>query len=162
MEEELDARALKEGRKAGNLQSGQHISRTNHVNPNPRVRPLHSQTTRQMPYGRLGRIIRCLRLRHIDHGARHTPDEHNGARGLALHEMSSDANGEEVRAVDIDTPELAHTVGWVGDGVEVFGEAGGGNEVVDLAVIGNDLGDGGVDGVGVGNVGIVGGDFGDS
>ena len=69
---------------------------------------------------------------------------------------------EEVGAVDVDAPELAHAVDWVGGRFEVLGETGGGYEVVDFVVLREDGGDAGVDGGGVGYVAVVGCYFGDS
>jgi hypothetical protein len=76
--------------------------------------------------------------------------------------VASDGGCEEVGAVDVDSPELAHAVDGVVDGLEVLGETGGCDEVVDLAVSCNDLGDASLDGLGVGDVGVVGGDIGNA
>jgi hypothetical protein len=46
---------------------------------------------------------------------------------------------KQIRAVDINAPQLAHAVDGVGDSLKVLGEAGRGHEVVDTAVGGNDL-----------------------
>ena len=147
---------------SGGLQCGQHVARSNHVDTDPSVRPFNSQTGRQMSDGGLGRVVGRLRLRHVDNGAGHGADHDHGALGLALHEMPSDLAGEEVRAIDVDTPQLLHAVWRVCDGIEVFGEAGRCNKVVNLAVtldnVGNDLLDRHV----VGHVTVVSRDFGDA
>jgi hypothetical protein len=62
---------------------------------------------------------------------------------------------KQIRAVDINAPQLAHAVNGVGDGLEVLGEAGRGHEVVDAAVGGNDLLEARVDRGRVRDVGIV-------
>jgi hypothetical protein len=72
----------------------------------------------------LGSVVGSLGLRHVDNGATHTSDEDDATRSLALHKVTSDSGSEEVGAVDVDTPELSHTVDGVLDGVEVLGEAG--------------------------------------
>lgn len=97
-----------------------------------------------------------LRLRHVDDAATHAADEHHAPRGLALHEVLGDGDGEQVSAVDVDGPELAHAVDRVVDGIVVLGEAGTGDEVVDLAVLLDDLVDASLDRVGVGHVGVMG------
>lgn len=74
--------------------------------------------------------------------------------------MPGDLDGEEVGAVDVDGPELAHAVDGVLGGRVVLGEAGRCDQVVDLAVGGHDLGHTGRDGGRVGNVDVVGGDAG--
>jgi hypothetical protein len=63
---------------------------------------------------------------------------------------------KQIRAVDINAPQLTHAVDGVGDGLEVLGEAGRGHEVVDAAVGGNDLCEALLDRGRVGDVGIVG------
>lgn len=103
-----------------------------------------------------------LGLGHVDDGARHAADHDDATRALALHEVASDGGGEEVGAVDVDSPELAHAINGVVDGLKVLGEASRGDEVVDLSVGSEDLGDAGLDGLGVRDVGVVGGDLGDS
>lgn len=74
--------------------------------------------------------------------------------------MLGDHGGEEVGAVDVDVPELAHTVDRIVDGLEVLGEAGRGDEVVDLAVLLDDVVEAGPDRGLVRHVGVVGGDLG--
>lgn len=72
----------------------------------------------------LGSIVGSLRLRYVDDSATHTPNEDDATRSLALHKVTSDSSSEEVGAVDVDTPELPHTVNGVLNGVEVLGKAG--------------------------------------
>lgn len=76
--------------------------------------------------------------------------------------MTGDAGCEQVGTIDVDSPELAHAVDGVVNGLEVLGEARGSDEGVDLAVLLNDLCDAGVDGFGVGNIGVVSGDLGNA
>lgn len=149
------------GSQGKDLQRSQHIPRRNGINSNPRMSPLDSKRSAQMSDRRFSRIIRRLRLRHIHNRPAHTADEDHTARALTLEEVARDARGEEVRAVDVDAPELLHPVVGVRDGVEVLGEAGRGDEVVELAVRGDALVDAGRDGVRVRHVAVVGGDFGD-
>lgn len=143
-----------------NIQSSHHIPRANTINPNIIRRPLNRKRRRQLPNRRLSRIIRRLRLRHIHHRPRHTPNHHDTSGALALDEVTGHARGEVVGAVDVDGPALLDAFGWVVDGVEVLGEAGGGDEVVDAAVERDDVVERLVDGVGAGDVGVVGGDTG--
>ncbi len=126
------------------------------------MRPLHRQTTRQVPHGCLRSIIWRLRLRYIDNCSGHTPDKDHSTRRLTLDEVLRDADGEEICAVDIDAPELADPLDGVVDGLEVLGEAGGGDEVVDFAVLGDNFCDSGFDGFLRRDVGVVGSYFGDS
>lgn len=109
-------------------------------------------------------IIHGLRLRlgHVDDRARHAADHDDAAGALTLHQMTSDRGSEKVGAVDIDGPELAHTLDGVVDGLKVLSETSRCDEVVDLAVGGENLGDAGVDGLGVGDVSVVGGNLGDA
>lgn len=125
------------------------------------MRPLDGERAGQVPHGRLGSVVRGLRLRHVDDRTTHAADEDDRAGRLPLHEMARHARREEVGAVDIDAPQLLHAVVGVLDGVVVLGEAGGGDKVVDLAVVLDDLVDGGVYRVGGGDVGVVRGDLGD-
>jgi len=102
-----------------------------------------------MPYSSLGRIIRCLRLRHIDNGSRHRANHHHRALGLPVQQVTSDFASEEVCPIDVHTPQLLHPVWRVCNGVKILGEASGGDEVVDLAMILDDIGDDGLDGLAV-------------
>ena len=119
--------------------------------------PFHRQTSRQVPDRSFGSIIRSLRLWHIYNASTHTPNHDNAPSRLSLHKMSSNTSGEEVGAVDIDTPELLHAVMRVRDGIKVFGKARAGNEAINLAMGTDDLGNGMVDAVGIGDVGVMGG-----
>lgn len=78
-------------------------------------------------------------MRDVDNGTRHAADEYYATGSLAIHEVTSHTSSEEVGAVDVDAPELSHTIDGVFDGVEVLGEAGRGNEVVDLSVLVDDI-----------------------
>lgn len=70
--------------------------------------------------------------------------------------------GEEVSAVNIDTPEFLHAIWWVCDGIEVLGEAGGCNKVVNFAVVFDNIGNDLLDRDVVGHVTVVGRDLGDA
>lgn len=126
------------------------------------MRPLHRQAGRQVPDAGLGGVVGSLRLGHIDNGARHAADHDHAARSLALHEVAGDRGGKEVGAVDIDSPDLAHAVDGVVDGLEVLGEPGRGDKIINLAMSLDDLGNTGLDGLGVGNVGKVSRHLGDA
>jgi len=102
-----------------------------------------------MSDGSLCGVVWCLRLRHVDDGARHATDHYYAAGALALHEVLGDADREQVGAVHVNTPELLDAVVGVVDGVEVLGEASRCDEVVDLAVLADDIGNRSIDGVGV-------------
>lgn len=72
----------------------------------------------------LGSVVGSLGLGYVDDGTTHTADEDDATRSLALHKVTSDSSSEEVGAIDVDTPELPHTVDGVLDGVKVLGKAG--------------------------------------
>jgi hypothetical protein len=72
----------------------------------------------------LGSVVGSLGLGYVDDGATHTSDEDDATGSLALHKVTSDSSSEEVGTVDVDTPELSHTIDGVLDGVKVLGEAG--------------------------------------
>lgn len=125
------------------------------------MRPLHRQTTRQVPHRRLRRIIRRLRLRHIDNRATHTPNHDNTPRTLPLHQVLRHARCEHIRAIDVDSPKFPHAVDGILDCVKVLRETSRSDQVVDFAVGGENFGKGFVDGVLGGDVGVVSGDGGD-
>lgn len=77
-----------------------------------------------MAHGSLCCIVGSLRLRDVDNGARHASDEYHAAGCLALHEVLCDGDREQVCAIDVDAPELPHSVDRVVDGLEVLCEAG--------------------------------------
>jgi hypothetical protein len=108
----------------------------------------------------LGGVVRSLRLWDVDDGTAHGTDHDDAARRLALHQVLGDTDSEEPGTVNVDTPQLLHTVVWVIDGREVLGEAGGGDQVVDLAVLRDDLVKRRGYGLGLRDVGIVCGDLG--
>lgn len=103
--------------------------------------PLDGQTGGEVADGGLCRVVGRLRLRHVDDGAGHAADHDDAAvRDVAsLHQVAGHARGEQVRAVDIDAPELLDPVVRVRLGGEVLGEARRRDEVVDLAVLRDDL-----------------------
>lgn len=96
-----------------------------------------------------------MRLRDIYDGTRHATNQDHAARGIAIHQVLGDGGGEEVGAVDIDIPELAHAVNGVVDGLEVLREPSAGYEVVDLSVLLEDVVDAGLHGLRVGHISIV-------
>ena len=69
--------------------------------------------------------------------------------------MLGDSGSEEVGAVDVDIPELAHAVDGVVDGLEVLGEAGAGDQVVDLAVLHENVVDAALHRLRVGDIRVV-------
>lgn len=69
--------------------------------------------------------------------------------------MSSHSRREKVCSVDIDSPELPHTVDGVVDRLEVLGEPGGCDEVIDLAMLLNNLRYASIHGRFIGDVGIM-------
>lgn len=99
-----------------------------------------------------------LGLGNVDDGTRHGADEDDAAVGLALHQVAGNGGGEEVGAIHIDGPELAHALNGVAHGIEVLGEAGGCDEVVDAAVNADDVGNALVDRLRIRDVGVVSGD----
>jgi hypothetical protein len=101
-----------------------HVTGLDDVDSDVGVSPLDSQRAAEMTDSSLGSVVGSLGLRHVDDSATHASNEDNATRSLALHKVTSDSGSEEVGAVDVDTPELSHTVDGVLDGVEVLGEAG--------------------------------------
>lgn len=110
----------------------------------------------------LGRVVRSLRLRNVDNGARHATNHYNAARSVALHQVLGNTGREQVGTIHDDTPQLLHTVVGVRDGIEVLREASRGDQAVDSTVLVNDLLERCVDGIRVGNVGVVRSDLGHS
>ena len=100
-----------------------HVTRLDDVDSDVGVSPLDGERAAEVTDSGLGSVVGSLRLRNVDNGTTHTSDEDNATGSLALHEVTSDSSSEEVGAVDVDTPELSHTVNGVFDGVEVLGEA---------------------------------------
>ena len=127
------------------LQSCQHVARADAVDTDASMCPLHSKTRSQMSHGCLCSIVRCLRLRHIDNGARHRANHNHTTLRLALHQMPSDLASKEVGPVNVHAPEFPQPIWWVCDSVKVLGETGRRNQMVDLAVVLDDFGDRGFD-----------------
>lgn len=75
--------------------------------------------------------------------------------------MTGYGRGKQVRAIDINSEQLAHALNGVIDCLEVLSEASRGDEVVDLAVRGQNIGQASVDTGGVRYVGVVCCDLGD-
>ena len=124
--------------------------------------PLDGQRGGEVTDTGLGGVVRSLRLGNVDDGAGHAANHDHAASGLALHEVAGDRGGKEVGAVNVDSPELTHTLDGVGDGVKVLGEAGRSDEVVNLAVLLDDVGDAGVDRGRVRDVGVMSSDLRDT
>jgi hypothetical protein len=87
-----------------------------------------------MSYGRLRRIIRRLRLWHVDDRTRHGTNEDYAAWYFSLHKVLGHTRCEQISAVNVDTPEFLHPVIWIVDRVVVLSEARTGYEDVYLAV----------------------------
>ena len=82
------------------------------------------------------------------------------AKEVDSHQVPCHARSKQIGAVDVDAPQLPHSVDRVGDGLKVLREARGRHKIVDLAVLSNDLGDASQYAGLVGDVGVVGCDFG--
>lgn len=91
------------------------------------MRPFNGQAGCQMTDGCLCGIVWRLGLRDIDHGAGHGANHDHAPFGLSVHQMTGNAGCEEVGAVNVDAPELLHTIIGVGDCVKILGEAGRGD-----------------------------------
>ncbi len=110
-----------------------------------------SQLPAHFPHGGHSR----LRLWNVDNGTRHAANQDHTTRGIAVHQVLRNAGGEQVCAVDIHIPELAHALNGVVDGLEVLGEPGAGNQVVDLPVLLDHAINAALHGFGVGDICIV-------
>lgn len=122
------------------LQSSQHISRADTVDSDVRMCPLNRQTGSKVSDRRLGCVVRCLGLRHIDDSTGHTSNHDDAAVcDIASHQVTGDTCREEVCAIDIDAPQLLYPLVWVCLCGEVLGEAGRGDQVVNLAVLVKDF-----------------------
>ena len=73
--------------------------------------------------------------------------------------MPSYFAGEEVSAVNVDTPELLQAVWWVCDRIKIFCKSGRGNKVVNFAVVSDNVGNDVLDGDVVGHIAVMGSDF---
>ena len=144
------------------LQSCQHIARADAIDTYASMCPLHSKTRSQMSHGCLCSIVRCLRLRHIDNGARHRANHNHAALCLALHQMPSNLATKEVCPVNIHAPELPEPVWWVCDSIKILGETGRCDQVVDLAVVLDNFGDRRFDRLIVRHIAEMRGDFGNT
>lgn len=116
-----------------------HVARLNDVDSNVGVSPLDSQGATEMTNSGLGSVVGSLGLRDIDNSTTHAANEDDATGSLALHEVTGDSSGEEVSAVDVDSPELSDAVDGVLDGVKVLCEAGRGDKVVNLSVGANHI-----------------------
>lgn len=61
------------------LQSREHISRADTIDPNTRMRPLDRQARSQVPYCCLRSVVGRLRLRHVHNCAGHGSDHDNAS-----------------------------------------------------------------------------------
>lgn len=96
------------------------------------MRPFDSQTRSEMSHCSFSGIVRSLRLRHIHDCARHAANHDNASWRISLHKMLGYSHSIKIGTVDIDSPELLHTVVWVGDSIVVFGEPSRRYKVVNL------------------------------
>lgn len=76
-------------------------------------------------------------------------DSEEEGMGEKPHQMPSNSRRKQISPVDIDAPELPHSINRVRNSLEVLCEPGRGHEVVYLAVLTEDLGDTGLDRLGV-------------
>lgn len=103
------------------------ITRTDAVNTDVRICPLHGQTRRHVPDSRLGHIIRCLLLRNIHHRAGHTANEDQAPWRLSLHEVPRNRSGKKISAIYVDGPEPLHARVRIVNRGAVFADAGTGD-----------------------------------
>lgn len=115
-----------------------------------------------MPNRSFGGIVRRLGLRYVDNGAGHGADKDNASASLTRHQVLCSLYGEQVGAIDVDSPQLLHTIKGVRNGIEVLGEAGRCHEVVDLAVLLHNVRKRFRDGFWVRDIGVMGCDLGQS
>lgn len=142
-----------------NIQSCQHIPGGDTVDADSSMRPLHSQARGQMTDSRLRCVIWRLWLRHIYHSSRHGPNHHHTASRFAFHQVTSDRDRKEVCAINIDSPELPHTLDGVLDRIKILREPGRSYQMVDLAVLFDDLLNCSIDRILICHIGIVRCDF---
>ena len=115
-----------------------------------------------MTHSSLGRVVRRLRLRHVDNSTGHATNADNATRCTTTHQVLSSLNTEEICSVDVDAPELLHALIGVGDSFVVLAEAGRGDKAVNFAVLFDYGGEGLGDGFGGGDITEVTGYEGDS
>ena len=125
--------------KRGDSQGSQHVTWANHVHSHARMCPFNRQATSQMSHSSLCRVVWCLRLRNVDNGTRHASNHDHGPLGLSIHQVLGGLTCPEVCPIDIHTPELAHPIGRVCNGIKVLGEASRGDKMVDFAMIAENL-----------------------
>jgi hypothetical protein len=105
------------------LQGSEHVAWRNAVDTNASMSPLNSQTGSQMPNGRLGCIVRRLRLWYVDNGSRHAANKYHATRGIPFHEMFGHGDCKQVCAINIDAPKLPYSLNWIINCFEVLGES---------------------------------------
>lgn len=66
------------------LQGCKHVSRTDAVDSDTRVRPLDCQTAREMSDCSFRGVVGCLGLGHIDNGSRHRADHNSTSASFTL------------------------------------------------------------------------------
>lgn len=69
--------------------------------------------------------------------------------------MPGNSYCKQVCAINVDSPDLSHSVNWIIDRLEVLGETCRGDETVDLAVLLDNLSDSRIDTLFRGDIGIV-------
>ncbi len=145
---------MKRGKK--NLQRREHIPRTDAIHADARRRPLNGQAGGELAYSGLGRVVRRLRLRHVDNAAGHAANEDEAAAARApLHQVPRHRHRRMVRAVDVDAPQLRHALGRVRRRRVVLREAGRRDETVDAPVLLHNVRHHGGNGLGRRHVGIM-------
>lgn len=86
-----------------------------------------------------------LWLRDVHDGTRHATNQHHATRGISVHQVLCNAGGKKIGAVNIDIPELSHTIDWVVDCLKVLGKASAGDQVIDLSMLLEDIVNTGLD-----------------
>ena len=82
-----------------------------------------------------------LGLWNIDDSTGHTSNNHDTTRHLTLHKVLRNSNSKQVGSVDVDAPQLAHTINWIVNCVKVLSETSRCDETIDLVMDVEDLGD---------------------
>lgn len=155
------------------IQNRIHVPWAQRVNPDPKPAPLGSQTLRQAQNGRLGRIVRGLRLRVVGVVRGDARGEDDAAARALSFNLTREGLCAEKAAREVDVGGATPLVGVHVDGVRAAHDAGEAAQDVDAAEQLYSVGEGGrdlcfvahVDGFGddfhVGELSVEGGDGGE-